>query len=597
MLLNKIDYADDFPINIRVLTIKNVPLHFHSDIEFVFVLRGSISLTSGYCGYVLKTGDVFTNNGHEIHSLSSDDPDNIVAVLQISNGFFTKYFPTLGKSAYRTYSISESSGRLDDLRRMLLRVLIHYLRKSLNFKNQCINETIDLIRYMNKYFNLFTLNDRVVVTVEDDNPLTLERLSRIISYIYDNYRTKVTLENISELEHLSIFYLSHLIKEYTGMSFRDFLCFVRVERSEIELLDTDKKISRIAKEVGFSTTAYYRKFFEHWYGRSPEEHRRIYQPLVMGPLNPEKAEDCSASAAINTITSLMYGLDIDTGSGAVTRGSVDITIDADAESLGKPRKHLSVIITDEDREALGALCEATLDDLRASEIRVRESKSAGLPVYGWDTVAAPIHVIRSNIREENLSVALRDQGSIFPLFKGRPSLLTSGGIRKPVYFAYYMLVHCGGDIISLGDYHIAIRRKEEGRALSFYLLCFNYDDRIDKLCTLSTSIHEAAEILGDFRDSLDLNLNIRLPVGKYALMRYAMGAENTLFNYMKEFGFPRQKALEKGELPDDLLLKHAAMLNTSPQSYITRSVTKGVSSVNFSIKGPGLELVVLQKLD
>ena len=170
-------------------------------------------------------------------------------------------------------------------------------------------------------------------------------------------------------------------------------------------------------------------------------------------------------------------------------------------------------------------------------------------------------------------------------------------MRKPAYFAYYMLAHCNGDIISLGDYHVVIRRKEAGRALSYYLLCCNYDDRIDKLCSQSLSIHETAEVLSDFKDILDLNINIKLPAGKYALMRYAMTGEDTLFNYMKALGFPRQRADAKGEMQDDLLLRHAAMLNTQPQTYITRSVSKGVSSVSFSIKGPGLELVVLQKED
>ena len=595
MLLKKISYADDFPINIRILKIHNIPLHFHSDIEFVFVLRGEISLTSGYCSYTLKAGDIFTNNGHEIHSLSSADPDNIVAMLQISNGFFTKYFPTLGKSSYRTNSIAESSKRQDDLRRMLLRVLLHYLRKSLNYKNQCIYETIDLIKYLNKYFNLFTLSDRVVVTMEDDNPLTIERLSRIISYIYDNYRSKVTLENISELEHLSTFYLSHLIKDYTGMSFRDFLCFVRVERSEIELLDTDNKISRIAKDVGFSTTAYYCKFFEHWYGHSPEEHRSIFQPLVMGPLNPEVVDYCSVTDAISITTSIMYGLDSGSGSGLITRGTVDISVDADQEAIGAPPENISVVVTDEDRRILGPLCDSVITELSATEIDGYPPNPGNTPVYGWDTVAAPIHVLHNNLTSDNVRVALRDQGPVFPLFKGRASLLTSGGLKKPLFYAYLLLSLCKGEIISMDEHHAVIRRREEGRAETFYLLCCNYDDRIDKLCMLSSSLHETAEILRDFKDSLDLNINMRLSAGKYIMIRYSLTEENNLFNYMNALGFPRQSSSEREEFREDLLLTHAALVNTSPHSYISRSVSKGLSSISFSIKGPGLELVVLQK--
>ena len=596
MLLKKITYPDDFPINIRLLTIHDIPLHFHNDIEFVFVLRGSIRLTSGYCGYDLKAGDIFTNNGHEIHSLHSEDPENIVAVLQISNGFFAKYFPTLGKSYYRTNSLDGSGGRQDDLRRMLLRVILDYLRKSLNYKNQCIYETIDLIKYLNKYFNLFTLSDRVVVTVEDDNPLTIERLSRIIGYIYDNYRSKVTLENISELEHLSTFYLSHLIKDYTGMNFRDFLCFVRVERSEIELLDTDKKVSRIAKDMGFSTTAYYRKFFEHWYGRSPEEHRRIFRPLVMGPLNPEHVDYCSSSVAIGITTGMMYGLDNVTKYSTAERGAVDISLDADAEAVASTPGSVLIETTEEDRRVLGPLCDTALLELSADEVRLSTSGYGGKPVYGWDTIAAPLHVLRSFMTSDRLTAQLRDQGDVFPLFKGRASLLTSGGLRKPVYYAYMLLSRCKGDIISLGSHHAVIRRSLEGNPDAFYLVCLNYDDRIDKLCTLSSSLHETAEILSDFKSILDLSVNVKLPPGDYAMARYSLNEENNLFSYMNALGFPGQRAVKAPSPADLTLLAHLGMMNTAPYSNMSRSAAKGTASVSFSIKGPGMELVVLQKL-
>ena len=53
-------------------------------------------------------------------------------------------------------------------------------------------------------------------------------------------------------EHLSIYYLSHVIKEATGLSFQDLLSFIRVEESEKLLLGTNKKIGAIAEETGFS---------------------------------------------------------------------------------------------------------------------------------------------------------------------------------------------------------------------------------------------------------------------------------------------------------------------------------------------------------
>ena len=84
----------------------------------------------------------------------------------------------------------------------------------------------------------------------------------------------------AEIEHLSTYYISHMMKSCLGLNFREFLSFSRVEFSEMMLLQTDEKIHTIAKRIGFSTTAYYEKFFLRWFGRLPAEHREHYACLL-----------------------------------------------------------------------------------------------------------------------------------------------------------------------------------------------------------------------------------------------------------------------------------------------------------------------------
>ena len=84
------------------------------------------------------------------------------------------------------------------------------------------------------------------------------------------------MDELAKIEHLSTFYLSHFIREHIRLSFQEFLSFARVEMSEIPLLETEKKISVIARESGFSTTSYYEKFFSKWFGHTPAEYRSIF---------------------------------------------------------------------------------------------------------------------------------------------------------------------------------------------------------------------------------------------------------------------------------------------------------------------------------
>ena len=84
-----------------------------------------------------------------------------------------------------------------------------------------------------------------------------DRISRIICYVYENYSSKISLAAIAAEENINTYYLSHLFQRFVGKSFRDFINMSRVEMSEYEILATDKAISKIALDTGFSNYSYY----------------------------------------------------------------------------------------------------------------------------------------------------------------------------------------------------------------------------------------------------------------------------------------------------------------------------------------------------
>ena len=95
-----------------------------------------------------------------------------------------------------------------------------------------------------------------------ENEEQLERYHRIAKYIFNNYNNNITLQDIADKEFLSTHYLSHEIKYATGSSFTDLINITRVEESIKLLLDSDKSISEISEEVGFSHTRYFNKNFK-----------------------------------------------------------------------------------------------------------------------------------------------------------------------------------------------------------------------------------------------------------------------------------------------------------------------------------------------
>lgn len=609
MLLERITYADDFPINIQIAQLTEDPLHYHLDIEIIYVLRGEILLKNGYCHYHLQKGDIFTNSGHEVHGMTALTEDNVVAIIQINSHFFSQYFPNLSKACYRTYSRKAEDARHDILRDMLLRTLLKYVLRSFNYKSECVYLMGDIIKHLDKYFNLFAFDKDMVVGFDRGNPVATERISHICQYIYQYYAENITLEDLSNMEHLSPFYLSHLIKDYTGMNFREFLCFARVEWSEILLLGSDKKVSQIAREVGFSTTAYYRKYFEKWFSATPEEHRRHYLPKIKSDLHPAAYLYLPANRAIEIVKDAQSSYNLKKDSSTVVENlHLDLTVATNAKALRRMDPHLTVRVTAEDYRILGihllpalhvlapekvALLRRKDDDpeefralsrlLRGQAFAVE--KRTEFPeesiVAANDSIAAATHLLHRyfDSGDNTIECALRDSGDGSQILQGKPGLLTASGGRKPTFCICQALSQIKGDLICHSSNCWVVRMQPE----VFAVLVCHGTDAMDSLLSRPADAQEVKNAIRDFKDEVSIGIQMDLKPGSYTVVKYSLNKEENIFAHMAAMNFPE-------ELP-------AAIGRDLSDAPAVEAYTEDVCAVfqtTFSFKGAGIQAAVIQ---
>ncbi len=282
MLKEKNVYKETLPVNVTTANIDEYPIHFHNDIEVVYVLDGTVTLKNGYYTYTLKQGDIFIINDREIHSFYNTGERNMVMMLQMDISYFSNYYDNLKNSFFVTDMDEDNEDSLEVLRTILARIMMEILQKGYGYEQKVIESTHNLISCLLSDFQYFVMEDGRFVneTKNKGNKILAGRLNRITDYMYENYTRKLTLNEIAQREHLSIYYLSHVIKEATGLSFQELLSFIRVEESEKLLLGTGKKIGTIAEETGFSAVRYYIKHFETWFGMHPLEYRKKYTGKV-----------------------------------------------------------------------------------------------------------------------------------------------------------------------------------------------------------------------------------------------------------------------------------------------------------------------------
>lgn len=93
-------------------------------------------------------------------------------------------------------------------------------------------------------------------------------------YIEENYRSKISLDEIAAALHANGSYLSRLYKNKTGRNLFDAILDRRIEAAKEYLLHTDMKAYEISETVGMEDAGYFSRMFKKKTGVSPKEFRK-----------------------------------------------------------------------------------------------------------------------------------------------------------------------------------------------------------------------------------------------------------------------------------------------------------------------------------
>ncbi len=97
--------------------------------------------------------------------------------------------------------------------------------------------------------------------------------NEILTYLMENFKSNITLEDISKSLNYSVSHISHIFKEYNGTSVTRYLIDLKIKKAEWMLKNTTLGISEISDELGFSDAHYFSSRFKAANGMSPKEYR------------------------------------------------------------------------------------------------------------------------------------------------------------------------------------------------------------------------------------------------------------------------------------------------------------------------------------
>lgn len=99
-------------------------------------------------------------------------------------------------------------------------------------------------------------------------------VNEVKSYLKDYYTDpNLSLELAAHKVNLSPGYLGKIFKNYTSLSFSDYLNNLRLEKAKVLLSTTNEPASRICEKVGIYNITYFSTLFKKTYGMTPSQFR------------------------------------------------------------------------------------------------------------------------------------------------------------------------------------------------------------------------------------------------------------------------------------------------------------------------------------
>lgn len=98
-------------------------------------------------------------------------------------------------------------------------------------------------------------------------------VEKINRYIDMNYNQDISLSGLAETFYISPNYLSAVFNGKNGLSLKDYLNRLRIDKAKKLLGDTDLKISEVSRKVGYSQVSYFGSIFRKLEGCTPKEYR------------------------------------------------------------------------------------------------------------------------------------------------------------------------------------------------------------------------------------------------------------------------------------------------------------------------------------
>lgn len=251
------------------------PFHFHPQLELTWIVKGSGMRYVGRSVQAFQEGDLVLLGPNLPHCWINQKSEETVAahVIQFEQHFLGRDFFKLPEMASINALIdrSKSGFLIANPTRGIIQDKILQLHTSPPL--QRITSLLEILEEIAHSQDLIPL-DESMIKLNQDLPQT-ERFNRVISYLIQNYKQEILLDQMAELVHMTPSSFCRFFKGVMKKTLMEVVMEFRIKHACHLLTTTDLAISQVAMESGFGDLPYFNRRFKKIMGCNPSIYRRL----------------------------------------------------------------------------------------------------------------------------------------------------------------------------------------------------------------------------------------------------------------------------------------------------------------------------------
>lgn len=253
---------------------KPMSMHIHDCYEIYYSISGGKQFLIDNRFYQIQPGDIFFINQYESHHLTQINQEIHERIVLSVSPEYLKRISTHLTDLNRCFFYRPRGGHKLSLTPEEQKLFLHHIHKICStgvFGEDLMEQSsfVVLMVFLNQLFQLNQLQE-----MKRELSVSHEQVDRILTYINQNIRQRLTIENLSAHFYLSASYLCRIFKMATGTTINQYITAKRITIAK-SLLIQGYTVNEACDACGFHDYSNFLKAFTKAVGISPKKYARF----------------------------------------------------------------------------------------------------------------------------------------------------------------------------------------------------------------------------------------------------------------------------------------------------------------------------------